>query len=263
MAFSYVCPTEVISFNNVMDEFTENGASIVFVSTDSKHSLHQWQSRPLIEGGLGNINIPLLSDQNHKMSKAYGVLLEDEGVSLRGMFIINPDGIVKHISINDTAVGRSVLETLRLLQAFRAEADDGVYCAANWNPGEATIVPTNEGALSYFRSRFGVLSTVSSPGGLETKPVSKPPSTGKASSAIVIPTSPRDRDFIIFSPSTSRPLSVADMRSPTKKFAKGALQKVFGESRASSPLPSPLDGVGGMERLNERNLGWWRACEQA
>lgn len=99
MAFSFVCPTEVISYNNVIEEFTEQGCSVAFVSTDSKHSLYQWQSRPRIEGGLGTIRIPLMSDQNHKMSKKYGVLLEDLGYALRGMFIINPKGIIKHVRL--------------------------------------------------------------------------------------------------------------------------------------------------------------------
>jgi len=97
-AFSYVCPTEVVAFNNVASEFTENSAALAFVSTDSKHSLLQWTERPRHEGGLDQIDIPLFSDQNHQMSRAYGVLLEDEGCSLRGMFIINPHGIIKHVN---------------------------------------------------------------------------------------------------------------------------------------------------------------------
>lgn len=96
-AFSYVCPTEVVAFNNVVSEFTENSAALAFVSTDSKHSLLQWTERPRHEGGLGQTDVPLFSDQNHQMSRAYGVLLEDEGCSLRGMFIINPHGIIKHV----------------------------------------------------------------------------------------------------------------------------------------------------------------------
>ncbi|KAF2095465.1 thioredoxin-like protein, partial [Rhizodiscina lignyota] len=158
MAFSFVCPTEVLAFDNVLEEFTEQECSVVFVSTDSKYSLHSWQTRPKREGGLGEINVPLLSDQNHKMSKAYGVLVEDEGIALRGRFIINPLGIIKHISINDVAVGRSVLESLRLLQAYKAEYENGVFCAANWKPGDTTLAPTQEAAQEYINEHFGELS---------------------------------------------------------------------------------------------------------
>jgi peroxiredoxin 2/4 len=97
MAFYFLCPTEVIAFNNVIDEFTEQGCAVAFVSTDSKHRLYQWVTRPKIEGGLGNVKIPLLSDRNHKMCKAYGVLLEECKYSLRGLFMINRKGILKHV----------------------------------------------------------------------------------------------------------------------------------------------------------------------
>ncbi len=108
MAFSFVCPTEVLAFDNVLEEFTEQNCSVVFVSTDSKYSLHSWQMRPKEQGGLGMINVPLLSDQNHKMSRAYGVLVEDEGIALRGRFIVNPLGIVKHVSrVSRTIVART------------------------------------------------------------------------------------------------------------------------------------------------------------
>lgn len=107
MAFSFVCPTEVLAFNNVLEEFTEQGCSVIFVSTDSKYSLHSWQVRPKEEGGLGEICVPLLSDQNHKMSRAYGVLVEDEGIALRGRFIISPKGIVKHVSSSFLGSGRA------------------------------------------------------------------------------------------------------------------------------------------------------------
>lgn len=97
-AFSIVCPTEIVAFNNTIDEFTELGCAVAFVSTDSKYSLWQLQRTPKKDGGLGPLRVPLLSDQNHKMCKDYGVLLEDEGMALRGMFIINPRGIVEQVN---------------------------------------------------------------------------------------------------------------------------------------------------------------------
>lgn len=96
-AFSFVCPTEVLAFQNCHDEFKDRNCSIVFVSVDTKHSLWHWQNVPRQYGGLGQIDIPLLSDANHRIAQDYGVLIEEEGVSLRGMFIIDNEGIVQQV----------------------------------------------------------------------------------------------------------------------------------------------------------------------
>lgn len=96
-AFSFVCPTEVIAFQNCYDEFRDRHCSIAFVSVDTKHSLWHWQNVPRQYGGLGNIDIPLLSDATHKIGRDYGVLVEEEGVSLRGMFIIDGEGLVQQV----------------------------------------------------------------------------------------------------------------------------------------------------------------------
>jgi peroxiredoxin (alkyl hydroperoxide reductase subunit C) len=97
-AFSFVCPTEVLAFQNCLDEFRDRNCSVVFVSVDTKHSLWHWQNVPRQYGGLGQTDIPLLSDANHRLSRDYGVLIEDEGVSLRGMFMIDGEGIVQQVS---------------------------------------------------------------------------------------------------------------------------------------------------------------------
>lgn len=96
-AFSFVCPTEVIAFQNCYDEFRDRHCSIAFVSVDTKHSLWHWQNVPRQYGGLGDIDIPLLSDATHKIGRDYGVLIEEEGVSLRGMFIIDGEGLVQQV----------------------------------------------------------------------------------------------------------------------------------------------------------------------
>jgi alkyl hydroperoxide reductase subunit AhpC len=134
-AFSFVCPTEVLAFHNTIDEFTERNCAIAFVSTDSKHSLWQWQQLPKKYGGLGKVKVPLLSDQSHQMSRDYGVLLEKSGMDLRGSYLIDPEGVVQQVTINNIAVGRSVLESLRLVEAFQAVMEKGVLCPANWKPG--------------------------------------------------------------------------------------------------------------------------------
>ncbi|KAF2488814.1 thioredoxin-like protein [Lophium mytilinum] len=149
MAWTFVCPTEIIAFSDRAAEFSARGAAVAFASTDSEYSLLAWANASRKDGGLGKINIPLLSDKNHKLSKAYGVLIEDEGIALRGLFLIDPKGIVRQITINDLPVGRSVDETLRLIDAFQFTEKYGEVCPANWNPGAATIKATPEGNKAY------------------------------------------------------------------------------------------------------------------
>ncbi|KAF2877036.1 thioredoxin-like protein [Massariosphaeria phaeospora] len=149
MAWTFVCPTEIIAFSDRAADFASRGASIVFASTDSEYSLLAWTNTSRKDGGLGKINIPLLSDKNLQLSKDYGVLLEDEGIALRGLFLIDPSGVVRQITINDLPVGRSVDETLRLIDAFQFTDKYGEVCPANWNPGQTTIKATPEGIKAY------------------------------------------------------------------------------------------------------------------
>jgi len=119
MAWTFVCPTEIIAFSDRAAEFAARGAAVAFASTDSEYSLLAWCNASRKDGGLGEIKIPLLSDKNQKLSRAYGVLIEEEGIALRGLFLIDPRGVVRQITINDLPVGRSVDETLRLIDAFQ------------------------------------------------------------------------------------------------------------------------------------------------
>ncbi|KAF2751359.1 thioredoxin-like protein [Sporormia fimetaria CBS 119925] len=142
-AFSFVCPTEVLAFQNCLEEFSNRKTQVVFVSVDTKHSLWHWQNVPRQYGGLGPIDIPLLSDVSHKMCRDYGVLIEDEGVCLRGMFILDGKGIVQHVTLNNVTVGRSVLEALRLLEAFQAVDRHGVLCPIDWKPPAESAAASN------------------------------------------------------------------------------------------------------------------------
>ncbi|CAI6336802.1 unnamed protein product [Periconia digitata] len=151
MAWTFVCPTEIIAFSERAKDFEARGARVVFASTDSEYSLLAWTNASKRDGGLGKIDIPLLSDKNHQLSKDYGVLIEEEGIALRGLFVIDPNGIVRQITINDLPVGRSVDETLRLIDAFQFTDKYGEVCPANWNPGEATIKATPEGNKAYLQ----------------------------------------------------------------------------------------------------------------
>ncbi|XP_067007763.2 peroxiredoxin [Anabrus simplex] len=148
--FTFVCPTEIIAFSERMSEFKAINAEVIGVSTDSHFSHLAWINTPRKAGGLGSLNYPLLSDFNKKVSRDYDVLLEQEGVALRGLFIIDPKGIIRQITVNDLPVGRSVDETLRLIKAFQFVEKHGEVCPANWKPNDPTIKPDPVGARTYF-----------------------------------------------------------------------------------------------------------------
>merc|ERR1712096_223590 len=148
--FTFVCPTEILAFNDRVEEFRKIGVEVVGCSVDSHFTHLAWMNTPRTEGGLGKLNIPLLSDLTHQISKDYGVYLEDNGISLRGLFIIDDKGILRQITMNDLPVGRSVDETLRLAQAFQYTDKHGEVCPAGWKPGKDTIIPDPVNKLKYF-----------------------------------------------------------------------------------------------------------------
>lgn len=148
--FTFVCPTEIIAFSDRVDEFRKLGAEVVAASTDSQFSHLAWINTARDKGGLGDMKIPILADTNHAISKAYGVLKDDEGIAYRGLFIIDPQGVTRQITINDLPVGRDVDETLRLLQAFQYTDKHGEVCPAGWKPGMKTMKPDPHGSQDYF-----------------------------------------------------------------------------------------------------------------
>jgi peroxiredoxin (alkyl hydroperoxide reductase subunit C) len=129
--FTFVCPTEIKGFDSHMDEFAKLNAAVVGVSTDSVHCHKAWVQRDWPKG----LGIPLLSDMTRDVSINYGVLLEDEGISLRGTFIIDPEGKIRYSVVSDNNVGRSVKETLRTLEALQS----GKLCPIEWTKGEKTL----------------------------------------------------------------------------------------------------------------------------
>ena len=135
--FTFICPTEIRALSESHEAFTSLGAEVLGVSTDSKNSHQAWISMPLHQSGLGALNYPLASDQLHKVSQGYGVYLEDEGVALRGLFIIDPVGVVRYQVVHDDNVGRNVEEVLRVLQALQV----GGLCPVNWRAGQETLKP--------------------------------------------------------------------------------------------------------------------------
>ncbi|XP_051837490.1 thioredoxin-dependent peroxide reductase, mitochondrial isoform X1 [Antechinus flavipes] len=148
--FTFVCPTEIVAFSDKANEFHDVNCELVAVSVDSHFSHLAWINTPRKSGGLGHMNIALLSDLNKQISRDYGVLLEGPGLALRGLFIIDPNGVIKHMSMNDLPVGRSVEETLRLVKAFQFVELHGEVCPANWTPDSPTIKPSPKASKEYF-----------------------------------------------------------------------------------------------------------------
>jgi alkyl hydroperoxide reductase subunit AhpC len=151
--FTFVCPTEILAFSDRSEEFQKIGAELVGVSIDSKFTHLAWANTPRKEGGISGVKIPLLADVTKSVARAYDVLLEDgedNGVALRGLFVIDPEGKLRHITINDLPLGRSVDEALRVIQALQFNAEHGDVCPADWKPGADTMKADTKGSKEYF-----------------------------------------------------------------------------------------------------------------
>lgn len=145
-----MCPTEIIAFSDRAEDFKKIQTVVIGVSTDSHFCHLAWISTPRKQGGLGPMKIPLLSDKSMKIAKDYCVLDEETGVPFRGLFIIDGNGILRQMTINDLPVGRSVDEALRLVQAFKFTDEHGEVCPAGWTPGKKTMKPDVEGKKDFF-----------------------------------------------------------------------------------------------------------------
>lgn len=133
--FTFVCPTELISFSDRLDEFQGIGAEVLGVSTDSVHSHRAWLKTPQDKNGIEGVQYPIASDVAGKLARAYNILVEEANIALRGLFIINPDGVLQYSVIHDLNIGRSVDETLRVLQGLQT----GGLCSADWKPGQENL----------------------------------------------------------------------------------------------------------------------------
>ncbi len=133
--FTFVCPTELTAFSDRYEDFEGIGAAVIGISTDSVHSHRAWIKTPRDKGGVENLRYPLASDITKSVARDYGVLIEDKGVALRGLFVIDPEGTLRYSVIHDLNVGRSADETLRVIQALQT----GGLCQADWRPGQETL----------------------------------------------------------------------------------------------------------------------------
>jgi len=137
--FTFVCPTELEEMAGNYDEFKKNDAEILSVSTDTVFAHKAWKD---VSPAIKKINFPMVADPTGKVSRAFGTYIEDEGLALRGSFIIDPDGILRSVEINDNSIGRSAKELLRKLQAAKfVREHGGNVCPASWQPGDDTLEP--------------------------------------------------------------------------------------------------------------------------
>ena len=133
--FTFVCPTELTTFSDRYEDFQGIGAEVIGVSTDSAFSHRAWLQTPRDKGGVEGLKYPLAADVTKSVSRDYGVLVEDKGIALRGLFVIDPEGVLRYAVVHDLNVGRSAEETLRVIQALQT----GGLCQAEWRPGQKTI----------------------------------------------------------------------------------------------------------------------------
>ena len=147
--FTFVCPSEILAFNKKLEEFKKRNTEVIGVSVDSKFTHLAWKNTKLEDGGIGNIQYTLVSDLNKNIAREYGILFGD-AVALRGLFLIDTKGVIRHSVINDLPLGRSVNEALRMVDALQfVEAHGDQVCPANWQEGDEAMKPTAEGVAGY------------------------------------------------------------------------------------------------------------------
>jgi peroxiredoxin (alkyl hydroperoxide reductase subunit C) len=154
--FTFVCPSEIIAFSKRVDEFKARGVNVIGVSVDSQFSHFAWRETPVNKGGIGRINFPLVADLSKQISKDYDVLFGDS-VALRGSFLIDAKGIVRHAVINDLPLGRNVDEMIRMVDAMQFTDEHGEVCAAGWQKGDEGMKATTDGVAEYLDKHEGDL----------------------------------------------------------------------------------------------------------
>lgn len=154
--FTFVCPTEIIAFSNHLADFEKRKVQVLGCSIDSHHTHRAWRNTKIEDGGIGSITYPLISDVNKNIARDYGVLLEG-GMALRGTFLIDRQGVVRQETINDLPLGRSVEETLRLVDALQHTEEHGEVCPAGWNKGKTAMKANPQGVASFLKDNAAKL----------------------------------------------------------------------------------------------------------
>ena len=148
--FTFVCPTEIHAFQDKLEDFRRLNTEVIAVSVDSKFSHYAWLQTPKSKGGIEGVTYPLVSDLNKTIARDYDVLIQDAGVALRGAFLLDREGVVRHQTVNDLPLGRNVDEFIRLTQAVQFHEEHGEVCPANWREGSKSMRPDQGGLESYF-----------------------------------------------------------------------------------------------------------------
>lgn len=146
--FTFVCPSEILAFNRAVKALAKKNAAVIGVSVDSQFTHFAWRQTPVNKGGIGEIAFPLVADLDKKIARDYDVLLNG-AVALRGLFLIDDKGVVRHQLVNDLPIGRSVDELIRTLDALQYVETHGEVCPANWKDGDEAMKPTAEGVAAY------------------------------------------------------------------------------------------------------------------
>ncbi len=147
--FTFVCPSELIAFDHRLDEFKSRGVDVIGVSIDSQYTHLAWKNTPVNNGGIGQVQYPLIADVKHEICKAYDVEFADAGVAFRGSFLIDKNGVVRHQVVNDLPLGRNVDEMLRMVDALQFTEEHGEVCPAGWNKGKAGMKASTAGVAEY------------------------------------------------------------------------------------------------------------------
>lgn len=148
--FTFVCPTELHAFNEALEEFEKRNAQLIACSVDSAHTHLAWLNTPKSRGGIEGIDYPIVSDITKKISEEYGVLISDEGIALRGLFLIDKEGVIRHQVVNDLPLGRSVNDILRMIDALQHFEKNGEVCPANWAVGKKSMKPNRESLEEFY-----------------------------------------------------------------------------------------------------------------
>lgn len=149
--FTFVCPSELIAFDNRYEEFQKRGVEVIGISIDSEFTHNAWRNTPVENGGIGPVKYPLVADIKHEIARAYGVEHPEEGVALRGSFLINKQGIVCHQVVNDLPLGRNIDEMLRMVDAMQFNEEHGDVCPAQWEKGKESMEGSPEGVAKYLK----------------------------------------------------------------------------------------------------------------
>ena len=147
--FTFVCPSEILAHNSRVKAFAERGVQVIGISIDSQFTHSAWRNTPVDNGGIGPVGFPLVADVKHEIIQAFGIEHPQAGVALRASFLIDRDGIIQHMTVNNLPLGRNVDEMLRVVDALQFTEEHGEVCPAGWNKGDEGMKPDASGVANY------------------------------------------------------------------------------------------------------------------